>query len=64
MGYKPEQSLWEFGDLQLIEVDAKGQVSAGSDPRGRGLSIVEDHVESPAAHRASGTAAAQPARPN
>jgi gamma-glutamyltranspeptidase/glutathione hydrolase len=64
MGYKPEQSPWEFGDLQLIEVDAKGQVSAGSDPRGRGLSIVEDHVESPAAPRASGTAAAQPARPN
>ncbi len=43
LGYKPEVSPWEFGDLELIEVGEGGKVSAGSDPRGRGLSIVDDH---------------------
>ena len=42
LGYKPEVSPWEFGDLELIEVGEGNKVSAGSDPRGRGLSIVED----------------------
>jgi gamma-glutamyltranspeptidase/glutathione hydrolase len=51
LGYKPEVSPWEFGDLELIEVGEGGKVSAGSDPRGRGLSIVEDH---PALAAASG----------
>ncbi len=41
LGYKPERAPWEFGDMQVIEVDPAGSVSAGSDPRGRGLSIVD-----------------------
>ncbi|MBS0387240.1 MAG: gamma-glutamyltransferase [Proteobacteria bacterium] len=41
LGYKPQPSPWEFGDVQAILVDATGQVSAGSDPRGRGRSLVE-----------------------
>jgi gamma-glutamyltranspeptidase/glutathione hydrolase len=41
MGYNPQQSSWEFGDVQAIAVDEAGQVSAGSDPRGRGQAIVE-----------------------
>jgi len=40
LGYKPEQSPWEFGDVQLITVDRDGMVSAGSDPRGRGVALV------------------------
>lgn len=40
IGYKPVQSPWEFGDLQAIEVE-NGVISAGSDPRGRGVSLVE-----------------------
>jgi gamma-glutamyltranspeptidase/glutathione hydrolase len=41
LGYKPQQSPWEFGDMQVIAVDAAGTVTAGSDPRGRGVPIVE-----------------------
>lgn len=40
MGYKPQQSSWEFGDVQVITVDANGQVDAASDPRGRGVALV------------------------
>ena len=39
-GYKPTQSNWEFGDVQIISVDASGKVSVGSDPRGRGVGLV------------------------
>jgi gamma-glutamyltranspeptidase / glutathione hydrolase len=54
MGYKPEVGQWEFGDLEVIEVGDDGAVSAGSDPRDRGLSIVDDgaaaayHAQRPA----------------
>ncbi len=58
MGYKPEVSPWEFGDLQVIEVDAAGTVSAGSDPRGRGVSIVADHEAAPAVRRSAPAGAA------
>ena len=64
MGYKPEVSPWEFGDLQVIEVDAAGKVSAGSDPRGRGVSIVEDQGAAAAVHRSAGSGAAQSASPH
>jgi gamma-glutamyltranspeptidase/glutathione hydrolase len=40
LGYKAEPSSWEFGDMQVIAVDATGRVAAGSDPRGRGVSLV------------------------
>ena len=40
LGYKVERSSWEFGDMQAITVDAAGRVAAGSDPRGRGVSLV------------------------
>jgi gamma-glutamyltranspeptidase/glutathione hydrolase len=64
IGYKPEESPWEFGDLQVIEVDDADKVSAGSDPRGRGLSLVEDHLAAPAVRRSSGAGAAQSLSPN
>jgi gamma-glutamyltranspeptidase/glutathione hydrolase len=48
MGYHPKPSTWEFGDLQVIAVDDAGGVSAGSDPRGRGVSLVEDVAARPA----------------
>ncbi len=35
-GYAPRPSDWEFGDVQIVWVDAAGRVSAGTDPRGRG----------------------------
>lgn len=41
-GYAPKQSKWEFGDVQVIAVDAAGKTNAGSDPRGRGVSLVAD----------------------
>ena len=41
LGYNPQQSPWEFGDMQVIAVDEAGKVSAGSDPRGRGVQLVE-----------------------
>ncbi len=56
LGYKPEVSPWEFGDLELIEVGEGNKVSAGSDPRGRGLSIVEDHPAIKASGRSRGSA--------
>jgi gamma-glutamyltranspeptidase / glutathione hydrolase len=42
LGYKPVPSEWEFGDVQVIEVDEAGRVSAGADPRGRGAAIVDE----------------------
>ena len=45
-GYAPRPSDWEFGDVQMVWVDARGRVSAGSDPRGRGEARV---TQSPAA---------------
>ncbi len=48
MGYKPVVSPWEFGDLEVIAVDDAGTVSAGSDPRGRGVSLVEAVAAKPA----------------
>jgi gamma-glutamyltranspeptidase/glutathione hydrolase len=55
LGYAPQPSPWEFGDVQVIAVDEAAQVSAGSDPRGRGSSIVEavrqhDYAGSDQAH--------------
>ena len=41
LGYNPVQSPWEFGDLQVIAVNEAGEVSAGSDPRDRGVAIIE-----------------------
>ncbi|MFZ9709716.1 MAG: gamma-glutamyltransferase [Steroidobacteraceae bacterium] len=40
IGYRVEKSPWEFGDLQLIDIDSAGEVTAASDPRGRGVSRV------------------------
>ena len=57
LGYKPEQSPWEFGDVQVIDVDEAGHVSAGSDPRGRGVPRVE------AINRAAPTSRHAPAPP-
>jgi gamma-glutamyltranspeptidase/glutathione hydrolase len=39
-GYSPRAGDWEFGDVQVIWVDAAGQASTGSDPRGRGEGLV------------------------
>ena len=36
LGYDVEPSGWEFGDVQLIDVDDAGVVTVGADPRGRG----------------------------
>ena len=49
LGYHPQPAPWEFGDVQVVAVDKAGTVSAGSDPRGRGLSIVEPDAR-PLAH--------------
>ena len=40
LGYTVEQSSWEFGDMQVVTVDAAGRVDAASDVRGRGVSVV------------------------
>ena len=64
MGYKPEMSPWEFGDLQIISVDDAGRVSAGSDPRGRGESLVEDIPATRAVKRSPAGAPAAPAAPH
>lgn len=40
MGYRVVPSPWEFGDLQIIDVDATGGVTAAADPRGRGAARV------------------------
>lgn len=53
-GYDVERSSWEFGDLQIIGVDANGTVSAGADPRGRGAVRL-------LAPRATATSGAHPA---
>ena len=37
-GYEPVRNPWEFGDLQMIRIDANGKAEAASDPRGRGAS--------------------------
>jgi gamma-glutamyltranspeptidase/glutathione hydrolase len=55
LGYAPQPSPWEFGDVQVIAVDEAAKVTAGSDPRGRGLSVVEamrqhEHAGSNQAH--------------
>jgi len=42
MGYRVEKSPWEFGDMQIIEMDANGRPMPASDPRGRGESRVID----------------------
>ena len=42
MGYRVEKSPWEFGDMQIIEIDANGKPMPASDPRGRGESRVID----------------------
>ena len=40
LGYRPVPHDSEFGDVQAIWIDARGDVSAASDPRGRGASRV------------------------
>jgi len=45
LGYEVKQSPWEFGDMQLIDVDANGVVTAAADPRGRGVARVFDSRE-------------------
>jgi gamma-glutamyltranspeptidase len=40
LGYTVEPSSWEFGDMQVVTVDAAGRVEAASDVRGRGVSVV------------------------
>ncbi|MBM4216815.1 MAG: gamma-glutamyltransferase family protein, partial [Gammaproteobacteria bacterium] len=42
LGWDVRKSSWEFGDMQLIDVDAAGQTTAASDPRGRGVARVWD----------------------
>ncbi len=42
LGYDVKQSPWEFGDMQVIDVDAQGVVTAAADPRGRGVARVFD----------------------
>jgi gamma-glutamyltranspeptidase / glutathione hydrolase len=50
LGYDPHAGAWEFGDLQLIWIDARGHASAASDPRGRGVSRVWEPAVASAAH--------------
>lgn len=40
LGYDVRQSPWEFGDMQLIDIDPTGRVTAAADPRGRGIARV------------------------
>lgn len=42
LGWDVRKSSWEFGDMQLIDVDAAGQTTAAADPRGRGVAGVWD----------------------
>lgn len=42
LGWDVRKSSWEFGDMQLIDVDAAGQTTAAADPRGRGVARVWD----------------------
>ena len=64
LGYQPQPAPWEFGDLQVIAVDDAGRVSAGADPRGRGLAIVEEFSPAPGLSRRSGQAAQLPVATN
>lgn len=41
-GWEVRKNAWEFGDMQLIDVDAAGHASAAADPRGRGVARVFD----------------------
>jgi gamma-glutamyltranspeptidase/glutathione hydrolase len=50
LGYQPQPHAWEFGNLQIIKVDADGKVSVGSDPRGRGMAIIGGESQRPTAH--------------
>lgn len=47
LGWDVKASPWEFGDMQVIDVDAQGRTTAASDPRGRGEARV---IELPARH--------------
>ena len=47
LGWDVKASPWEFGDMQVIDVDAQGRTTAASDPRGRGVARV---IELPAQH--------------
>lgn len=47
LGWDVKASPWEFGDMQVIDVDAQGRTTAASDPRGRGVARV---IELPARH--------------
>lgn len=58
LGYRVIPSPWEFGDLQLIDVDATRGVTAASDPRGRGDARVFSVPNRPA-----DVARSRPARP-
>lgn len=40
LGWDVRKSSWEFGDMQLIDVDAGGNTNAAADPRGRGVARV------------------------
>jgi gamma-glutamyltranspeptidase/glutathione hydrolase len=40
LGWDVRRSSWEFGDMQLIDVDAAGSTTAAADPRGRGVARV------------------------
>ncbi len=40
LGWDVRKSSWEFGDMQLIDVDVDGNTSAAADPRGRGVARV------------------------
>lgn len=58
-GYEVERSNWEFGDLQIIGVDATGKVAAGADPRGRGtVKVLAAPTATSAARPASRSASA------
>ena len=62
-GYEVERSSWEFGDLQIIGVDAAGNVAAGADPRGRGaVQLMALPAATSAARPASRSASAGSAR--
>ncbi len=50
-GYAPRPSDWEFGDVQMVWVDAAGRMSAGSDPRGRGEARVTPSPAGPGQSR-------------
>lgn len=51
LGYEVRQSPWEFGDMQIIDVDSQGKVTAAADPRGRGATRLTPISSSSAAAR-------------